>query len=311
MNDLTNYPLSIKYRPNTLEEIVGNDSIIESLESCLQRPYGIPHTFLFQGPSGCGKTTLARIVANRLGGSPEDIREYNISKMRGIDTAREIIDSCKYAPLRGNIKIFILNEAHKATNEFQNAMLEILEEPPKHVYFILVTTDPEKLLKTIKTRCTTFQVSSLQRAKIIKILKRVCQQEKIEMAPTILQKISEYCDGSPRQALVMLDQVIDIENEEDALQVILDNTINEVSLLELYQLLLKPSVPWKTIADMLKKIDDEPEKIRYAVLSYMSKVLLDSSSDRAANIIDLFSDSWMYSGKAGMINTCYLVTKIV
>mgnify|MGYP007124217012 FL=1 len=74
---------------------------------------------------------------------------------------------------------------------------------------------------------------------------------------------------------------------------------------------MKPSVPWKTIADMLKKIDDEPEKIRYAVLSYMSKVLLDSSSDRAANIIDLFSDSWMYSGKAGMINTCYLVTKIV
>lgn len=311
MSKFKDYSLPVKYRPTSLEEIIGNESTVEALVSCLDRPTGVPHTFLFQGPSGCGKTTLARIVANKLGGSPEDVKEYNISKMRGIDTAREIIDNCRYAPLRGKMKIFVLNEVHKATNEFQNAMLEILEEPPKHVYFILVTTDPEKLLKTVRTRCVTFQVSSLQRVKIMKLLRRVCTQEKVEIPISILQKISEYCNGSPRQALVMLDQVIDIENEEDALQVILDNTLNETSLLELCQLLLKPTTPWKTLADTLRKIDDEPEKIRYAILSYMTKVLLDTPSDRSASIIDLFSTSWMYSGKAGMVSTCYLVTKIV
>jgi DNA polymerase III gamma/tau subunit len=154
-------------------------------------------------------------------------------------------------------------------------------------------------------------VSSLQRVKIMKLLRKTCSQEKVEIPVSILQKISEYCNGSPRQALVMLDQVIDIENEEDALQVILDNTLNETSLLELCQLLLKPTTSWKTLADVLRKIDDEPEKIRYAILSYMTKVLLDTPSDRSASIIDLFSTSWMYSGKAGMVSTCYLVTKIV
>lgn len=310
MKDFKDYSLPVKYRPNTFEEIIGNESVIEALTSCLERKTGLPHTFLFQGPSGCGKTTLARITANKLGGEDVDLKEYNISKMRGIDTAREIIDNCKYAPLRSKVKVFILNECHKATNEFENAMLEILEEPPKHVFFILVTTDPDKLLKTIKTRCTTFQVSSLQTAKIMKLLRYVCAQEKVEISVPLLQKISEYSDGSPRQALSILDKVIDIEDEASAFQVLLDSTVNEVTVLELCQTLVKPKVSWEKIAVILKKIDEEPEKIRYAVLSYMTKVLLDKASDRIANIIDLFSESWIYSGKAGMINSCYLVSKI-
>lgn len=309
MSKFRDYSLSVKYRPTTFEEVVGNSSLIQSLLSCLERPTGVPHTFLFQGPSGCGKTTLARIVVTKLGKDPE-VREYNISKMRGIDTAREIINSCNHYPLRGSVKVFILNEIHKATNEFQNAMLEILEEPPKHVFFILVTTDPEKLLKTIKTRCSIFQVASLQRSKLLRVLKNVCDQEKVEVSVKVLHKITESCDGSPRQALVMLDQVIDIEDEDAALQVIIGNTINESSLLELCQLLLKPASSWKSIAIILRNFDDDPEKVRYAVLSYMTKVLLDNPDIRVCKIIDLFSTSWMYSGKAGMVSTCYLVTQL-
>ena len=310
MSKFEKYPLSVKYRPTTFDQIVGNETIIESLRSCLERDSGVPHTFLFQGPSGCGKTTIARIVAEKLGAVPDEVKEYNISKTRGIDTAREIIDSCRYAPMKGKVKVFVLNEVQKSTDEFQSAMLEILEEPPKHIFFILATTNPEKLLKTIKTRCTIFQVSSLQRAKIIKLLRQICVLEKVEVSQTILQKISEYCDGSPRQALVMLDQVIDIPDEETALQAILNSTVNEASVLQLCQLLLKKGTSWKTLSDAIKTIDDEPEKIRYAVLSYMTKTLLDTPSDRVPQIIDLFSSSFMYSGKAGLVMNCYLVTKI-
>jgi len=110
--------------------------------------------------------------------------------------------------------------------------------------------------------------------------------------------------------LVMLDQVIDIPDEETALQAILNSTVNEASVLQLCQLLLKKGTSWKTLSDAIKTIDDEPEKIRYAVLSYMTKTLLDTPSDRVPQIIDLFSTSWMYSGKAGLVMNCYLVTKI-
>jgi DNA polymerase III gamma/tau subunit len=310
MSKFEKYPLQVKYRPTDFDQIIGNETAIDALRSCLERSSGVPHTFLFQGPSGCGKTTLARIVAVKLGSDPEEVLEYNISKMRGIDTAREIIDNCKYPPLRGKIKVFILNEVHKSTNEFQNSMLEILEEPPKHVFFILVTTDPQKLIKTIRTRCMTFQVGSLQRAKILKLLKYICGKEKVEVPQTVLDKICEYCDGSPRQALVMLDQIIDITDEKDALAAVLNSTISETSVLELCQLLLKAGTSWKTLSKALKVIDDEPEKVRYAVLSYMTKTLLDSPTDRIAQIIDVFSESWMYSGKAGMVMCCYLVAKL-
>lgn len=302
-----------KYRPKDFNEFIGSESSIESLKTILDREKGLPHTFLFQGPSGCGKTTLARIVAKYLGASSEDsIVEYNISKTRGIDAAKEIISSTMYKSMGGGPKIFVLNEVHKATNEFQNAMLEILEEPPEHVFFILVTTDPDKLLKTVRTRCCTFQVSLLQRSKIIKLLEWVCspENEDVEISNRVLRKIAESCDGSPRKALVFLDQIIDIADDEIALQTIVDSTFDEATISDLCNALIRPGTRWETLASIIKKMDEDPETIRYSVLTWMSKILLGKSSDRISQIIELFSPSWIYIGKAGLINTCYLVTKI-
>jgi len=186
----------------------------------------------------------------------------------------------------------------------------LLEDTPKHVRFILCTTDPDKIIVGVKQRCSIYQVGLLKRSKILKILKWVLKEEQVEVNDSILNKITEFCGGSPRQALVMLDQVIDIADENVALQVILDSTISEDNLRDLIQKLLQVGTTWKSISAILKNIDDDPEKVRMAILNYLSKVLLDSPSDRVAGIMNLFVENWFYSGKSGMILSCFLATKV-
>lgn len=304
-------PLHLKYRPNTFDEVIGNESLIESLKTVVGRDKGQVRSFLFIGPSGCGKTTLARIVANELGCSERDFFEYNSANVRGIDTIRDIATNAVYAPLNGKIKVYLLDEFHKATNDAQNAILKLLEDTPKHVVFILCTTDPEKLLKTIKTRCSTYQVNALPRIKILTLLKNVSKQEEVDVDIEVLKKISDICQGSPRQALVLLDQVIDIEDTDLAIQAIVDNTVDEVKVLDLCRVLMKPRKSWKEVSDIIKGLENtEVENIRYAILGYLSSVLLNKESDQVLNMIEVFSSSWMYSGKAGLISSCYMAYKI-
>ena len=302
-------PLHTKYRPQTLDEFVGNDATKESLRTILLRTTGEVRAFLFTGPSGCGKTTLGRIIANELKCSLQDFHEFNVASVRGIDTIREIASNSRYFPLGGKTKIYLLDEAAKITGDAQNALLKLLEDPPNHVRFILCTTDPEKLIKTIKTRCTTFALTSLRKQELIKILKWVCEEEKVDVGLPTLQKIAECADGSPRQALVLLDQVIDIESEETALQTIINLSVGENNIIELCQELLKPKPTWKTITTILTNIDEEPEKLRYAVLSYMTKVLINSPSDKIESVITAFIDTYIYSGKTGLTLSCYRVMR--
>jgi DNA polymerase III gamma/tau subunit len=212
--------------------------------------------------------------------------------------------------MKGKIKIYLLDEAHKLSSDAQNSVLKLLEDTPKHVRFILCTTDPEKLIKTIRTRCTSFATVGLQRNKIVMLLKKVCDGEGVKFSDDILAKIAETSEGSARQALVIMDQVIDLPTDEAAMEAIQKIGVNENTIMELSQALLKPATKWETLGKIIKGLDEEPEKIRYAVLGYMATVLLNADNPRAAQIIQIFSDSWMYIGKSGLVSSCYLVTKI-
>lgn len=303
-------PLHLKYRPKNFQDVIGNESVVESLKSVIGREKGQVRSFLLIGPSGCGKTTLARIIANKLGCSDRDFSEFNSANVRGIETIREIATNSAYAPMSGKVKVYLLDEFHKATVDAQNAILKLLEDTPQHVVFILCTTDPEKLLKTIKTRCSTYQVNSLPRIKIVSLLKKVCQEEGVEVSAEILKRIADVSQGGPRQALVLLDQVIDIEDEELALQTIIDNTVDEIKVLDLCRLLIKKS-SWQEIANTIKGLEStEVENIRYAILGYLSAVLLSKGDERIANLIEIFSPSWMYTGRAGLTSSCFLSHKI-
>lgn len=307
--------LYLKHRPKTLDEVVGNKGTIDSLKSILSRKDGIPHAILFSGPSGCGKTTLARIVKNVLDCSDINYFEMNVANVRGIDTIREIDQRCAYASFGGGIKIYLLDECHKLTHDAQNALLKLLEDTPSHVYFILCTTEPEKLIKTIRTRCTTYQVHSLAKHDVRTLLENVLEKENcLKAFPQ--QAIDEICrvaDGSARQALVILDAVIDIADDNDLIDAVVNYAIDEKTTLDLCKALLEKQT-WVKISTILKallskdseeKDTDKAEKIRYAVLGYMSAVLLNKENDVAMTVIEEFSDSWMYLGRSGLVGACY------
>lgn len=300
--------LYLKYRPSNLDQIKGNKTAVESLKNMLKNKDTCPHTFLLHGPTGCGKTTIARIIANELGCKERDFMEVNTADLRGIDTSREIINRSQFAPMQGEITVWLIDECHKLTNDAQNALLKLLEDTPKHVYIILCTTDPQKLLSTIKGRCIQLQVSPLNETEMFQLLRRIVRDEGEEIDKSIFDQIIETSQGLPRNAIQILEQVLNV-SEEERLIVAKRNVDNQAEIIELCRLLLKGS-PWsqvKVIVEGLK--EQEPESIRRVVLGYCQAVLLKSENDRAAMIIEEFWEPTYDIGFVGITYACYSVIK--
>lgn len=307
-------PLHLDYRPKSLEEFCGNQPIKDSIWSIMNRK-DRPHSYLFHGPSGCGKTTLARIMLTMLEIDEGDVVEYNASDARGIDTIRDITRNSKYAPIHGSKKGFIMDEAHKLTNEAQNAFLKLLEEPPSHVYFFLCTTDPRKLLETIRQRCTAYQVRKLVREELSPMLKDVLKKEKVTNFPqAVITEIAKQADGSPRKALTLLDSVIDIEDETRAFDAVQAFTFGDASTIDLCRIMLENQIAaekWRLMSRMIQNIEEEPESIRYAILTYFMKVMFNTDNpERVSQLMKPFLGSFIESNKAGLTYALYQASKI-
>src|SRR3972149_2995539 len=260
------------YRPKTLEEVVGHEEIKESLKSLFKEKTS-PHAFLFSGPSGTGKTTFARIIANMLGGNG-DITEVNIANTGGVDFIRELNEVARRSPLLGNNKVFILDEVQQLTKEGQNAILKLLEDSPKHSYFILATTDPQKLLPTLKNRCLSFTLKSLSNKDIESILVHVTTLEKIELTEDVLNLLVYKAEGCPRKALVMLDQVKDIKDFDKVCTLLADDLTTEGEIIDLCRLIIKrPRVEWRSLVKTFESINIEPEQIRIVIAGYLAACL--------------------------------------
>lgn len=301
--------LAIDYRPKTLDEIIGNVIVIESLKSIFSRESDFPHAMLFQGPSGCGKTTLARIVKDMLGCKGSDFVEINASNNRGIETARQIVDNMKYRPMVSDSKcrVYLLDEVHQVTGDAANAFLKALEEPPSHVYFLLCTTDPAKLLKTIRNRCTTFEVQSLNNNLIIELIQWVLKCEEIkDIQDNVIQQIAEVVDGCPRQALVILDQIIDmpIDKMSFAIQ---DFRVADRNTADLCKALLGKQ-SWGRITPILKRMDlSNPENVRLGVIGWMAAEVMKGDNPQAGLIYEDFKEPFYNTGKNGLIMACYKI----
>jgi len=301
--------LHIKYRPQSLEEMIGNEAVKKSILSLFTIEKDRPHTFLLTGPSGVGKTTLGRIIAKMVGCSNMDFHEYNSANTRGIDTFREVMENMNYSGFLSETKVYLFDECHQVTPAAAPAMLKMLEDTPNHVYFILCTTDPDKLLKTILNRCTTYQLSLLSPKEIGMLIDRVLEKENVkDFFPSVRKEIIRIAEGCPRQALVLLDQVIDVLEEKEALDALFTVSIDEADVIDICRELLRNPL-WDDIRKKVKIVVDkaEPERIRRMVLGYLTSVLLNSKrNDRVSRMIDIFSESVFYNGKAGIVNMFYL-----
>ena len=295
--------LYLKYRPQSLEDFVGNMPTVSALRSVLKKPrIEFPHALLFVGDSGCGKTTLARIVAKEIGCSDFDLDELDIADFRGIDTIRQIRRQMGLRPLKGEVKVYILDECHSLTKDAQGALLKALEDTPKHVYFMLCTTDPQKLLKTIHSRCMEFKVSPLSSSKMKTLIESVVAREAKSLPNEVIEYIALNSLGRPRQALVLLDKVVNVSPKH--MMKMVERTAQEESrVVELCRALLEKK-SWSKIAVILKGLQDqEPESVRRAVLEYFATVLLGGQD--VYDIVDCFRDNFYDSGRAGLILACY------
>ena len=174
---------AVKFRPKKLADMVGNKSVVLAISRILSKP-NVPKSWLLEGPSGIGKTTAARIIANRVGASSDTVVEINAADVRGIDGMRAIINQAQYQMIGAPRTVYILDECHQLTRDSQNSLLKILEEPPAHVFFILCTTNAEKILATIKTRCIKLRFKPVKLESIGELILDIVEKEGLEISHT-------------------------------------------------------------------------------------------------------------------------------
>jgi DNA polymerase-3 subunit gamma/tau len=298
-----------KYRPKTVQAMIGQPNAVKTLTTMFKTKK-IPHAIIFTGPSGTGKTTAARAVAAELNCHETDFVEINAADSRGVDMVRDIRSKMGMAGMSG-CRVYLIDEAHALTKDAQSALLKMLEDTPGHVYFMLATTDPKKMLNTILTRCTEIRMNSVKDEDLEKLLGKVATKEGITLQEDVALQIIQSSDGSPRKALVLLNQIMGLDSTEEQLQAIL-SADSKKQVFDLFSALVYKKSGWPEIADILKSIDEEPETVRRIILAIATTTLIGKEGkapnpkflSKASAVANSFRDNFYDSGKAGLVLAC-------
>jgi DNA polymerase-3 subunit gamma/tau len=248
--------LARKWRPKTFAELIGQEPVVQALTNSFAQQR-LHHAYLFTGTRGVGKTTIARIIAKCFNcetgitatpcekcetciainqGHFIDMIEVDAASRTKVEDTRELLDNVQYAPTQGRFKIYLIDEVHMLSGHSFNALLKTLEEPPEHVKFLLATTDPQKLPVTVLSRCLQFHLKNISAEVIVKHLKHILKEEKIACEDDALLPLAEAADGSMRDALSLLDQLIALSNANITLKSTLE-LLGQTNKTDLYPLL--------------------------------------------------------------------------
>ncbi len=223
-----------KYRPKSFSDVIGQDHVVRTLKNAIKSD-NVSHAYLFTGPRGTGKTTMARLLAKAVNclddsdpepcntcsacktigdGKAVDLIEIDAASHRGIDEIRELREGIKFSPNELKYKVYIIDESHQLTRGAANALLKILEEAPEHAIFVLATTEPQKMIPTIISRCQRFDFKKLNLNEIVKKLEIILKKEKIKANKKTLEAIATASGGSFRDAESLLDQILTFTDKE-------------------------------------------------------------------------------------------------
>ena len=290
------------YRPQRFDEVIGQDVIVKTLQNALSAGK-ITHAYLFSGPRGVGKTTVARLLAKAINceqgmgkepcnecescrqimeGINPDVIEIDAASNNGVDEIREIREKVKFLPGESKYKIYIIDEVHMLTTSAFNALLKTLEEPPKHVIFILATTEPQKVLPTILSRCQRYDFKGLSVDEISRHIRNISTQEEVKITDEAINAIAESAEGAMRDALSILDQAIALSDDEITIDVVngVTGNLSYNKLIELATYLEQKQVSQalKTINELIN-LGKEATKIVSGLLQFYRDVLLYKSVD--------------------------------
>jgi DNA polymerase-3 subunit gamma/tau len=217
-----------KYRPQKFSEVLGQDHIIKVLESSIKLDH-LTHAYIFSGSRGTGKTSVARIFAKEIGTSPADITEIDAASNTGVDNIRDLNEGANTLPFESKYKVYILDEAHMLSKGAWNALLKTLEEPPKHVIFIMATTEFEKIPETVISRCQTFSFKRPTQKVLKEVIQAIAKKEGFSLEPAAADLIALLGDGSFRDAQSILQKVVSVYDPSTKLGTSKKITLEEVT----------------------------------------------------------------------------------
>lgn len=298
-----------KYRPTTLKEVVGQKEARTMLVDMVKRD-AVPHVILLHGPNGVGKTTIARILSKKCGCGDADYTEMNAAQDRGIDTIRNLQQLSGLRPMEGPTRWWVVDECHRLTADAQEAALKLWEDTPGHCHYVLCTTDPGKLKKTVRSRATEITLRALTPDVLTKLVSRVAAAEDCDVSAAVAARIAEAADGSGRKALVLLEQIMG-QTGDAAQLALVERSDEKQQAIQLCRELFKPKPTWRAVAAVLRDIAaEDPEGIRHLVLAYARTTLLAGRCNpRAASVIMYFGDNYYDTKAAGLALSAYQVVE--
>ena len=321
-------PLYRKYRPQTFNDLIGQEHIKNALSNAIKLGR-ISHAYLFCGPRGTGKTSSARILAKSLNckegptltpcgvcpscvdvtnSTPMDVIEIDAASNRGVDDTQKIIEKVQYVPIHGKYKIYVIDEVHQLSSASFNALLKTLEEPPENVIFILATTEPQKVLETVISRCQRFDFKRITVEDIVKRLKYIAEQEQIKIDDDALYTIAKNSAGGMRDSLSLLDQVSILNVNQNIttadIESLLGKISNEVLFSVVNTVLEKKTAESLQLINKIYEKGSEPAQVIINVIQYVRNLLiLKSFTDKEAvkNLTQL-SDEYLKKMSAQVEN---------